>query len=591
MRNIFCYTLLAVLVFFTSGCDFFHHTKDGKPVMNKAIKAPVAISFLDANRLLSIRIPSVKVTLTDAKGQVVTPNNLSFTSMDVPGGVLSLGLKESTVYSRDNPYSFSLQAEAPGYMMSPRSVVITNDSAQYMVVFMTKIDDPPPGMAGFAGSIQVKNSSVITTTTLVPKTSNKVQRKVSVRIAEGTMLMSNDKPIDQKLPAVEYRFVYASPSSIPALRTFPGSNGGTLITDAVDSAGKPIASPRNPMSFISTGWMTLEMSAGNRKITGFNKPVELNMPVEATSINPATREPYKPGDLIPTWSLDEKHAWKREGTAPVRQSSDGLIAVITVHHLSVWNIDNTSPLCSSVKVIPYNNTSGGVIPAYCELIQAKNGVAYGLYPGSNPIVSFNTPSGHHNIINAPSTGDLSFLVYNTNVIPLDPHTVPVMASSNFNCGNTPPTLNLSAPSTAAIRHVNVRFAIREAGQPDLTVCHNAVFFLPSGSGSPGAAFVYGGNLAVTSNAAGTYGSVTLYQNGPFQQSRLQLFYGGVSGGSTVAQIVEFGMDFTTPPSTSMTAALSPTPSGIQYQHINDGADDYFLVVIPAAGMPVLSACL
>src|SRR5262245_7588890 len=85
---------------------FGWHCRLNKIVITNPIKAPVAISFIDANRLLSKQIPKVKVTLIDPGGMVVTSNNLSFSSLEIQGGVMSLGLKKEAVLD-GAPYRFT----------------------------------------------------------------------------------------------------------------------------------------------------------------------------------------------------------------------------------------------------------------------------------------------------------------------------------------------------------------------------------------------------------------------------------------------------------------------------------------------------
>src|ERR1043165_2452223 len=104
------------------------------------LKAPVAISLLDANRMLSKQIPDATVTLIDDGKQVVTPNNLSFSSLEIKGGVMCFALKQSARFSKDNPYRFAIKVEAPGYSTNYRSILVSEDTAQYIPIFMAKID-------------------------------------------------------------------------------------------------------------------------------------------------------------------------------------------------------------------------------------------------------------------------------------------------------------------------------------------------------------------------------------------------------------------------------------------------------------------
>lgn len=234
--------ILCFSVFSWHCCPKFPKTQ-----INKPVKAPVGISFLDANRLLNTQVAQVKITLIDEGGQVVTPNNLSFTSLTVRHGAMALALKETARYNTAHPYRFTLKTEAPGYITNYRSIVITSDTAQYVAIFMVKVEDPPPGMAGFTGNIALSGGRTPATLTLEPKVTNQLSRKVTVSIPAGTSFLSNGKPVEAT--GIRFNFSYATPRSLAALRTFAGA-GGTLITDAINKEGRNIATPDSPFFFL-----------------------------------------------------------------------------------------------------------------------------------------------------------------------------------------------------------------------------------------------------------------------------------------------------------------------------------------------------
>jgi hypothetical protein len=511
------FLITSILLLNLQQCKCHHE----KLTFTKPVKAPVAISFWDANRLLQAQIPSVKVTLIDEGGQVVTPNNLSFSSLEITGGVMVVALKDSARFNNDTPYRFAIRAEAPGYSTASQSIVIREDKAQYVYICMSKIDAPPVGGAGFTGAIPISNSKIGTGITLLPNATNKQNRKISVMFQDQTKLLHNGEPLRGNPTSVTYNFSYNCPGNINALRTFPG---GPLVTDAVDSIGNKIATPGNPFQFASAGWITLEMKAGSETVTSFDKPVDLLMPIDDSLINPITSRPYKDGDRIDVWSLNEYCVWKKETSVAVKNSTDGLVATISITHLSDWNLDFKINVCASTQLI-YDNNTPMPITSPCELVY-MNGTKVNGFFGSHTL-TFNTGVNNmdHKILNGPNGSEVVLISY----APGSPGG-PILAQTGFTfCSG--PLPHLIFPNVAA-NSVTLDFVIRQGGN-EYPICSNVVFFKPNLA--PGS-YRYGDGLTVL----GTRGTATLYQAAPFGATDIQLFYGGKDGmGNTFAQTVMF----------------------------------------------------
>jgi hypothetical protein len=544
--------------------------------VNGPVMAPVAMAFMDANKLLAAKVPNLTLTLIDDSGRVVTPNGLSFTTLNLSGGFVSMALKDSTVFNSEKPYRFAIKAEAPGYSTNYQTVVITQDKPQYIPVFMVKTDDPPPGVAAFKGKIAVSGSKIRADLSVIPNLSKLKKGKVSVKFARGTILLSNKEPIKDASGDVAYTFSFGSPAdSVTAVRTFPG---GQLITDALDSNGKVLATPAKPFLFTSAGWITLEMTSGKQKVTEFSTPVELSLPIGEKLVNPTTSKPYRAGDRIPMWSLNDRCVWKQEGTAVVKNSSDGLIGVVQIKHLSTWNMDYPTNQCTTPVNIMYNN-SGPAFTAYCEVIAAGTGAPYGSHPFMPQ--NFSAGSGTIQLIKGGQNVPGVFVVYDN---PTGPGNV--VASSNFTFCDptvTPSVLNLGGP----LNSVTVDFLV-QAGSMQYPLCKNAVFYQNASFCGGSTVPNFGGFLAV--NTTTNTGEVVLSQTPPFLYTCIQLFYAGNAGGLTIGQSLYTNVDLS---NTSGMVITDPAsyPVGVTCQYLATPSP-HFLITIPGGGpaVPQISSC-
>lgn len=546
--------------------------------VNRRVMAPVAMAFMDANKLLAVKVPNLKLTLIDDSGRVVTPNGLSFTTLDLIGGFVSMALKDSTVFNNEKPYRFAIRAESPGYSTNYQTVVITQNKPQYIPVFMVKTDDPPAGMATFKGNIAVSGSMVISDLALTPNLSKLQSGKVKVKIDSGTVFLSNGKPLKGKTGNIAYTFSFASPDTM-ATRTFPG---GQLITDAVDADGKVLATPVKPFLFTSAGWITLEMASVTQAVTGFSKPVELSLPIGKNLVNPTTSKPYRAGDAIPIWSLNDHCVWKQEGTATVKNSSEGLIAKVAITHLSTWNMDYPGNQCNNPVNIPYFNNSTTAITSYCEVINTHTALPYGSHPFNT--LTFPSGAGNQTLILGGNGKPGIFVVYDNQTGPGN-----VVASSNFTfcTGETPSTLILGGTYNT----VTIDFFV-QSGTTPYPICNNAVFYQNAscgGSSTP----LFGGFLQST----GTAGTVTLEQNtavGTFGPTCIEMLYGGTgASGQTVAQMIEAVIDLSDhslPPAKPVPTTVngSLVSPSITYQY--NSTTGHMQVTIPSAIVTTINTC-
>ncbi len=173
-----------------------------------------------------------------------------------------------------------------------------------------------------------------------------------------------------------------------ANRVFPG---GFEVTDAVDQNGKKIASATNPLFFTTAGWFSMEMNVGNTEVNRFSDPIDVEIPIGDSVINPATKKPVKVGDKIPIWSLHNGTAtWRLESEAEITApTGKGLNAKIKINHLSSFNIDYKSAPCATNILVNFTpadfSNASGYFTEYINVADnsvLKSGIAY--FTGASP---------------------------------------------------------------------------------------------------------------------------------------------------------------------------------------------------------------
>ncbi|MEZ4943631.1 MAG: hypothetical protein R3D58_22350 [Saprospiraceae bacterium] len=344
-RNSILGLLLILLVFllYKYCCPF----SDQGPIQVKGpIKAPLGVSFIDVNGA-NTNVQNVKVTLIDPGKKVVSSNAVPFQTVDVEGGVMSIGLASDAVFSVDSPYLFYIRAEADGYMTNIRPVVITADVPEYLPIYMSALRNlPPSGLASLVGNISTIQGGVLQTNeTLISQSPQNTMRPMTIRMEEGLRFLCNGKPVTTP-GALNYRLLFGMPRDSNANRVFPG---GFEVLGAVDQSGKQLANPRNPAFFTTGGWFSLEMNIGKEGINGFSKPVLVDMPIADSTINPETQAMVKVGDTFPLWSLNNSTGvWTQEDETVVTENPEGGLKIsFPITHLSTFNADWFTGACST----------------------------------------------------------------------------------------------------------------------------------------------------------------------------------------------------------------------------------------------------
>jgi hypothetical protein len=471
--------LLSILIL----CTPFWQGCRSKPVIEikSNVIAMQAIALLDVNNGPLRNIHAAKITLIDSGKMILSSNGIAFETIVLNEGFMSVGLSPKAQFSVEKPYRFSIRVEAVGYMTTVRTIVIADSTPNYTPIYMVKLDSlPPGGLAASTGSITAISNGIITQTQVLSTIFNQGSGDtLLIKIPEGTQLLSGKKPIQTK-GDLSYRILLGKPKDSVANLVFPG---GFEVTDAINEDGKKLADAANPIFFTTAGWFSMEMNIGNTLVDGFSKPLDVEVPIVNSVINPITQRPLKAGDTIPTWSLNNQTGtWRREAIAEIISSNNGkLIARIKINHLSTVNFDFWTGGCMGEILVDFRPAefSGSHLTDYVNTADDIT-VKTKLIDFSN-ITTPNTTANPLHVLRAPANKIGKLSVHESQ----DPtsqklgESSPLSCTSTGTCNDVPPgnclsLLGVASPATTLHFH-------SDQSTPPRNLCANSVWFSTGGA--------------------------------------------------------------------------------------------------------------
>ncbi len=327
--NYFRSIIYAIFGFFVVfACQKINPFEDTDLTVNTDIyKAPILLRFVDGNEestkipeglTVSISGPNKDLVLDDTGGKDYT----------VIGNVLPLVLNKDINPSETNPIKFTVAVSGTGYVSTSKNItVVSADSTLEFEIPLTSVTNPPKGAATATQVMSLTNGETIT----VPTTADKAEI-AQITIAPGTQVKDATGNVINAT-TVKAQVVQYGTQSEEALNSFPGGfdSENVSMQDGTSTSG----------SFVTAGFVAVDMEADGKKVTEFSKPIDVKVGVSAELENPETGQKIQEGDKIPTWSYESATGqWKEEGEAIITKGSDGkLAATFKASHLSYWNID------------------------------------------------------------------------------------------------------------------------------------------------------------------------------------------------------------------------------------------------------------
>ncbi|MDQ1086065.1 hypothetical protein [Siphonobacter sp. SORGH_AS_1065] len=295
--------------------------------------APVMIKFVNANVDAVNQPTSFNVSIEGPNSSVVFMSDGS-QNYKVTDGLLPLGMRSKVKPTADAPLKFTISATVPGFSPVSYNVTLTDDNASTIQIPLVEFANPAEGTSAAVvkTNLDANGSTSSTVTITAPQTATKPD-VATISITPGTQMQD---AAGKAVPSgqVQMNIVHYTPSSQESVVAFPG---GFIADNVVDANGKPA----DPVTFVTAGFVAVDMFAGSTEVKKFSKPVDVKIGLDESLVNPTTGESIKAGEVVPVWSLNEETGeWKEEGTATVTAGSDGkLTAQFKAAHLSFWNLD------------------------------------------------------------------------------------------------------------------------------------------------------------------------------------------------------------------------------------------------------------
>lgn len=340
MKNIKIYIASVILVLITGRCKEINPFEGVSMVVSEGTaNSPVLLQFTDAN-LESRTLPDkVTVKITSDKAAHIL-NDAGEKNYKVAGNVLTLKLDKELVPSTSAPVTFTVEAEAPGYLATSQTFTLSSSDPAQFVMPLVNIKNPPKGVVAAQTTVSTSGGKI----TL----SGGGTEVGNVAFKSGTQVMDASGNVINSAN-VSAEVVMFDAQEFQSLSAFPG---GLMPENVLFNSGGS-----QDIRFVTAGFVAINMNAGGKEVKKFSKPIEVSMVVSPDIKDPQTGEPTREGSLIPTWSFETSTGkWKEEGVAVVSKNNKGeLVAKFEASHLSYWNLDYYVPMSNS-SLCPNNVT-------------------------------------------------------------------------------------------------------------------------------------------------------------------------------------------------------------------------------------------
>ncbi|MEW6996631.1 Calx-beta domain-containing protein [Colwelliaceae bacterium BS250] len=362
-------SLLILLISFNlTGCDLFDsESKDKTDPIEP--KPPVIVEPEDPappeSSQLIISISNSGTSEAVAAGTLtVIADNLALISesdyvVDFINGEAVITINQDSLADNDaNGFpdfagELTVAFSASGYLSTNSKFVVDvfGDNVASMELVELSAENAPEGVALVQESVDL--------TTVEPTISDEGIEVISIITeSDSSNNVTLEIPVDvvllddkgvaldtSKLEVVLTAFdttVEGSADLLPGGLVTQVANANDLAASLSGTNGEVSTSEASEVRFISAGFVSIELTAGDQKASSLNSlaPIQVDIPLSANTINPITDQFVAEGDIIPTWSLSEGDAaWRYEGDGTVELNDNGnLIVGMALTHLSYYNL-------------------------------------------------------------------------------------------------------------------------------------------------------------------------------------------------------------------------------------------------------------
>jgi hypothetical protein len=292
----------------------------------------VLVRFVNANSTGTNQPDEFDVTISGQDAGLVNTGD-GGKDFKAVKGMISLALDPSANPTPDDPVVFMVKANIPGFKRATQLVTITGPEEAEYVVPVQDYSNPAEGTASLIKSTALTNGVVSSAETMTTSTGRRLSKTATIKMAAGTQVRdASGNPISAN--SLESKVIFYGTDSKEALNSFPG---GFVATDVIGPGGNQVPGGG---TFVTGGFLSIDMEAGGQEVKEFSQPIEITAGLSNDLVNPVTGTPIQVGDTIPIWSLDEETGqWSYESTSTVTNGPGGPAITFSASHLSCWNID------------------------------------------------------------------------------------------------------------------------------------------------------------------------------------------------------------------------------------------------------------
>ncbi|MEM6379566.1 MAG: hypothetical protein AAF705_15275, partial [Bacteroidota bacterium] len=229
-------------------------------------------------------------------------------------GFLQLGVRKGEFAEGTMQRAIQLRATAPGFY--PSTVYLQTDTSfQDLVVEMIEMNAPGE---------RIQQSAMI------PQNN----QPFSIDLVNGTQVR-----FDENTRFFDPLGIQVSGNISAAVNFYPPSPSTKRAFEdiLIDSSFIDLDGNRNPIAINPAAMLDVDLSQGNRSVSGLSYPAEITLPIDQNLFNPLEDRMIQEGDFIPGLFWDENlKAWQPDGFAVVERVNGQLVASLSVRHFTLW---------------------------------------------------------------------------------------------------------------------------------------------------------------------------------------------------------------------------------------------------------------
>eukprot|EP01136_Pigoraptor_vietnamica_P015160 Opistho-1_new@57965 len=281
MKNFFT-SILRPVILFSLGISLVFACQKINPfegvdltVNSNIYKAPILIEFVDANSNSTTLPKDLTVTISGPNKDLVL-NDQGGKDFKVAGNLLSLVLAENVNPSESAPVELTVSVKGPNYAPTNYTITIVDFLSSTYRVALTNLSALPDGVKSVA-----KTTSLATGETIVIPASTDKPEVAKITIPAGTQVKDETGAIINAT-SVNSNIIQYGTGTEDAFNSFPNEGEANTV--------KFKDGTTDEASFITAGFVDIDMTAGGKSVKSFSKPLDMSLSLHPDLVNPDTEE-------------------------------------------------------------------------------------------------------------------------------------------------------------------------------------------------------------------------------------------------------------------------------------------------------------